>query len=94
MKSTTFITRGLMVPEQKETKVKKDAPDIGETQTSQVCRRFGPIDHEWAESHSVEKCCQNWFKSINLHKKIKDGKLDLDPVYFRSIMSSSRDAVS
>lgn len=30
MKSTTFITRGLMIPEQNETKVRKMAPDMGE----------------------------------------------------------------
>lgn len=52
MKSTTFITRGLMVPEQKEKKVKKDGTGPWRvTQTGRGCRRFGPIDHGQAKSH-------------------------------------------
>lgn len=34
------------------------------------------------------------FKSINLHKKTTDGEGDSDSVYFKSIMSSSEEAVS
>lgn len=45
MKSTTCITRGLMVPEQKETKVEKDGTGHWRvTQIGRVCQRFGPID--------------------------------------------------
>lgn len=33
-------------------------------------------------------------ESINLHKKTEGGELDVDPVHFKSTMSSSEEAVS